>query len=399
MHTIKSTSRLAVGLGLAAGALFSNTVRASVLWDGDASHGTGVFNSIQNENQNGVVEVVSDSTYGKVFRMTCNNPTTNIKTRCEASGMKGFQPTNTGTYYFGWRHKWGPLPTSSSKWMVLEQIHLSGSASAGAPVPLGLSAPGDGRIHLNLQNETSVVTDAWNHSLPLNSWHSFVYYMKFSETVSNGWLELWFDGVHQTMQSGTTRQPCAMAHKDCSSYWKWGVYRSGGGGMIGTAVAYLGQPKAGTTFADVNPDGGSGGPTGTTVSFEGESLAFTTSGQTVTTQADSNASGGTVAYFNATGASQYVEFTTGTVQAGSYSLSLQYKQNASRGQHTVTVDGAQVGGTVDEYGTSVAYVNKTIGSITFASAGTHTIRLSVTGKNGSSGGYVLAPDVLKFTAQ
>src|SRR2546429_3872694 len=48
--------------------------------------------------------------------------------------FRSFQPTNSGTYYFGWRHKWGPLPTSTSKWMVLEQIHLSGAGAPGGPV-------------------------------------------------------------------------------------------------------------------------------------------------------------------------------------------------------------------------------------------------------------------------
>jgi hypothetical protein len=391
MHTIKTRMRLVLGLGLATAALFSNSALASVLWDGNATKGTGVFNSIQNENQTGVVEVVTDSTYGKVFRMTCNNPTTAIKTRCEASGMSGFQPSNTGTYYFGWRHKWGPLPTSTAKWQVLEQIHLAGSASSGAQVPLGLSAPGDGKIHLNIQDQSANVHDIWSTTLPLNSWHSFVYQIKFSESDSGGFITVWYDGVQKTTFT------CGLAKTGCTSYWKWGIYRSGSGGNIGTAVAYLQNPKAGTTFADVSPD--SGGPTGTTVSFEAESMANTTSGQTVTTQADTNASGGTVAYFNATGTSQYVEFTTGTVQAGAYSLSFQYKQNTSRGQHSVTVDGVAVGGTVDEYGSSSSYVNKTLGSITFASTGTHTIRLTVTGKNASSGSYVLAPDVFKFTAQ
>jgi hypothetical protein len=132
-----------------------------------------------------------------------------------------------------------------------------------------------------------------------------------------------------------------------------------------------------------------------TVTLEAESLTSVTSGPTVTTGNDAAASGGVVTYFNATAAAQWVEFTTPSIPAGTYSVRLQYKQNTARGQHTLSIDGTQVGGTVDEYATTSSYVQTTLGNVTFASAGTHTIRLNVTGKNGSSSSFVLAPD--KFT--
>ena len=97
--------------------------KASVLWDGDAATHTPTeaFSSLNIENNPGVIDVVTDGTYGKVFRMICYDPTTNIKTRTEGSHMKNFQPVAGGTYYFGWRHKWGPLPTACGKWQVLNK--------------------------------------------------------------------------------------------------------------------------------------------------------------------------------------------------------------------------------------------------------------------------------------
>jgi hypothetical protein len=136
-----------------------------------------------------------------------------------------------------------------------------------------------------------------------------------------------------------------------------------------------------------------------TVTMEAESLANTTSGQTVTTQSDASASGGVVAYFNATGTGQWVEFTSSSLPAGSYQVKFQYKKNSSRGQHTVTIDGQPVGGTVDEYSSTAGYVQITVGSITLPSTGTHKIRLTVTGKNSSSGSYVLAPDSFVFAGK
>jgi hypothetical protein len=135
-----------------------------------------------------------------------------------------------------------------------------------------------------------------------------------------------------------------------------------------------------------------------TVTMEAESLSRTTSGPTVTTGNDSSASGGVITYFNATGTAQWVEFTTTSLQAGTYQIKFRYKRNTARGQHTLTVDGTQVGGTIDEYGTN-GYVEVTVGNVTFASAGTHTIRLTVTGRNASSTSFVLAPDRFIFTGQ
>jgi hypothetical protein len=136
-----------------------------------------------------------------------------------------------------------------------------------------------------------------------------------------------------------------------------------------------------------------------TVTMEAESLSFVTSGPTVTTQSDTNASGGVVTYFNATGTAQWVEYTTPSIVAGTYQIKFQYKSNTARGQHNLTIDGTQVGGTIDEYSTTVGYVSVTLGNATFASAGTHTIRLTVSGKNASSTAYTLAPDVITFVGQ
>jgi len=72
-------------------------------------------------------------------------------------------------------------------------------------------------------------------------------------------VEVWYDGAMKTLANGSTRYPTAWGFPGQNSYWKWGIYRSGSGGPIGTSVASLWRPRAGTTFADVDPGGGSGG--------------------------------------------------------------------------------------------------------------------------------------------
>ncbi|HXF09477.1 MAG TPA: carbohydrate-binding domain-containing protein, partial [Desulfuromonadaceae bacterium] len=139
--------------------------------------------------------------------------------------------------------------------------------------------------------------------------------------------------------------------------------------------------------------------TGTTVSFEAENLAVSNSGVGTSVQADANSSNGEWISLNAVNTGSWMEFTTGTVQAGTYSVKMMWKGNNNRGVTDFFVDGNQVGGTLDQYSSTQTYPTTTFGTVTFGSSGTHKIRMHVTGKNASSTGYVLSADKFTFTAQ
>ncbi len=138
---------------------------------------------------------------------------------------------------------------------------------------------------------------------------------------------------------------------------------------------------------------------GTVVGFEAESAPRTTSGTSATTDSDSAASAGARVTLNSTGTGSWVEFTTPSIPAGTYSLAMAYKTNNNRGILNLKVDGVQIGGTVDQYASSASYPNRTFGTVTFATAGTHKIRLTVTGKNSASSSYTLSADRFVFTGQ
>jgi MYXO-CTERM domain-containing protein len=255
MPSVAPRTILLVGLSLATPLL--GTANATLLWDGDASKGTAVFGNLQPVN--GTITVVDDPTYGKVFKIVCND-NGNTKARSEVSRMAGITLSNGGDYYIGWRSKWGPLPAQAGKWQVLSQIHLDGPGSVGGPVPFGLSVPGDGKMHFNAQDPNGRSSSMWDHAFPVDSWHKYVVHTKMGETLATGVCEIWFDGVKQTLTNGQQNIPCAMAHANAGSYWKWGVYRSGSGGPIGQSVHYLQRPMFGTTYEDVAEiDAGTGG--------------------------------------------------------------------------------------------------------------------------------------------
>jgi hypothetical protein len=350
MYPLISKLRAFAGPVLALGAFCCGTAHASILWDGDANKGTGVFGVLNIENNPGQINVVTDSTYGKVFQMICfDNGSTKVRT--EGSHMAGFQPVAGGTYYFGWRHKWGPLPTLCGKWQVLEQIHLNGSTG---PVPFGLHVDGcDTNMHWQYNDPSGTSHDFLVQPFPLNSWHSFVYHEKWSESESDGYVEVWYDGNMKTLTNGSTRYPAAWCFPGELSYWKWGVYRSGSGGPIGTSYAYLWRPRAATTFAEVDPLGG-------TTSF------------TITASAGAN---GTISPSGA------VAVTQGTSKT--------FTITPNSGYHVsgVTVDGGSVGA-VTSYTFSNVQANHTIAasfainSSTTISVATGFYNQAITAKTG-----------------
>jgi hypothetical protein len=64
----------------------------------------------------------------------------------------------------------------------------------------------------------------------------------------------------------------------------------------------------------------------------------------------------------------------------------------------VSVDGANVGAIIDEYG-ATAYTSTDCGTVVVAASGSHLVRLTVTGKNTSSSGYRLSADKFMFLPQ
>src|SRR6185503_3156303 len=65
-----------------------------VLWDGDASKGTGVFKILNNE-VSATVTAVNDATYGPVWRFS----KTADSNRCEAHGAKGLTAKEGDVWY------------------------------------------------------------------------------------------------------------------------------------------------------------------------------------------------------------------------------------------------------------------------------------------------------------
>ncbi len=136
-----------------------------------------------------------------------------------------------------------------------------------------------------------------------------------------------------------------------------------------------------------------------TVNFEAESLTYTASGATASVQTDTNSSGGKWIELAGNSTGDSISFAVPSIVAGTYQVKMEWKGNTSRGILQLSVDGKNVGGTLDQYSAAQSYPTTTFGTVTFASAGTHTVKLTVTGKNSSSSAYQLSADKFTFVGQ
>ena len=132
-----------------------------------------------------------------------------------------------------------------------------------------------------------------------------------------------------------------------------------------------------------------------TLNFEAESLSYTGSGATTSVQTDTNSSGGKWVELAGNSTGDHIDFTVPNVPAGTYQLKMEWKGNNSRGILQLSVDGANLGSTLDQYASGQTYPTTTFGNVTFSAAGNHDVRLTVTGKNSKSSSYQLSAD--KFT--
>lgn len=136
--------------------------------------------------------------------------------------------------------------------------------------------------------------------------------------------------------------------------------------------------------------------------YEAELLsypAYITNGATNVLSSDLKAGGGVWLAFNAQAVGQSIEFVLPDVPAGAYRVSLTYRADKARGQHSLQVDGVTLGSVIDQYRLSSAFLTTNFGTINFSSAGNHPVRLTVTGKNAASSAYTLSADKFTLTPQ
>jgi len=122
---------------------------------------------------------------------------------------------------------------------------------------------------------------------------------------------------------------------------------------------------------------------------------------TVTTKIDREAgfSGGASVKLAASAVGEFIEFPITMPITGEYALTLGYKSFPSRGLYQPSVDGAPLGSAVDMYDAQGQYGQKAELGVIRLTAGQHTVRFTLTGKNAASSGFTGHFDTLALVGK
>jgi len=135
--------------------------------------------------------------------------------------------------------------------------------------------------------------------------------------------------------------------------------------------------------------------------YETEAIATATSNVDQSVAYDTAASNGAYEGIVSTAVGDYLDYTVPVPSAGTYNVKVQFKRSslstANRGQFQLSIDGVNQGAVQDEYGSGI-FVEADLGNVTLSTAGNHSFKFTVTGKNASSVGYSLNFDRIKLTS-
>jgi hypothetical protein len=234
----KYSVQILLALSIAAGSsLWTPSASASLIWDGDASKGTGVFGNL-NCDSPGSVTTTNDATQGRVFRY--NKPSGS--NRCENHGISvggsRYVFRNNNTYYFGWRYKLSTNANNNANF----QWKSYGNHIQNWPVVLKMVG---GRATMIQRQPGNQVSTIWSTPLSANVWTNVQIGLHLSDATRGGWVELYWNGSQQTFNNGTKRYACRLF--DSIVEPKWGIY----GGENMSMTNFVDGLKVGTTLADV----------------------------------------------------------------------------------------------------------------------------------------------------
>jgi polysaccharide lyase-like protein len=228
----------------ALGVFGATTAQATLIWDGSATKGTGVFKLIgSNCGSGGNVTAVSDATWGRVWRY--NKP--RDSDRCESHGIRvggsNFVFQNGSKYFLGWRSRLSSTVNNNAnfQWKVFP---APGPADLNWPVVLKII---NRRVTMLSRKSGSEVFNIWSRPVEIDQWNHYVVALSLSKRRDGGTIELWFNGVKQTFSNNQQVWPARLydVQHVCP---KWGVY----GASTSPVSNYVHGLRIGTTLADVD---------------------------------------------------------------------------------------------------------------------------------------------------
>ncbi|MFJ8820759.1 hypothetical protein ACIREE_03140 [Streptomyces sp. NPDC102467] len=241
-----SASTAPVAAAAAAALLLINTgtAQAAAVWDGDATHGTGVFGSVECDSPGSLVTAAQTDGHGTVFRYTKAVGVYRCESRGIDVGGSRYTFANDHTYWLGWEQKFSVVPGSGSDFVPWQWKSYPNSSQN---YPL-LMTVGSGVLKLVYVAPGASWKTIWSTPVTAFDWNQVALGIHTSDSASDGWVELYYNGVQQKFTDGTTRAEGRTW--DSANEPKWGAYdRDNTTTEIVNRVDSL---KVGTAYGDVD---------------------------------------------------------------------------------------------------------------------------------------------------
>ena len=245
----------ALSLCVVVAAGLASPAGATVLWERTTLPGMGTC-------PNGNISMVSDPVQGQVIKVQVAEVDTSVSNseRCE------FVMSNNGealysagaTLYIGWKSR--VVTPVTSTWNGIYQAKCHGSHVADQPLVWSVA---NGQLRLENHEDIGgqeVSRTVYSRSLPMDTWFSITMKIHFSESRTAGYVQVWYNGVLQTLANGSTIH-FGQTWDGSENNMHWGIYRRSS--VNGTEIHYVWRPRLATTFAEANPGGGTVTPTPT----------------------------------------------------------------------------------------------------------------------------------------
>ncbi|MGI5347711.1 heparin lyase I family protein [Streptomyces sp. CA-250714] len=232
-RTVRLLRRTApVPLAVALCLLAAPAAQAEVLWDGDASGGTGVFDSLLCEAPGSVTAQDNHDGRGEVFKF---NKPLGVK-RCEAHGAAGLTFRNNSTYYLGWDTR-----TNTDDAATIFQWKSCGTGDQHQQnYPVIIKVEG-GRLKLFHIEAGEKWTLKWSTPVRKDTWKRIVLGIHTSSSAGSGWVEMYYNGTKVARFSGRTWD-------DLGNDTRWGSY--GAEVENKRAINWIDGLRIGTSHAD-----------------------------------------------------------------------------------------------------------------------------------------------------
>jgi hypothetical protein len=210
----------------------------SVLHNGDASLGSAAVWKAINVEQTGTVTVVNDETGTPVWKFL--KPAGSH--RAEGHGSVGFSAPEGTNFYVGWQSKIY-MPTSLETEAIWQwKSYPTEGALANHPLMLRTK---NGNLELQYFDASHTAFVLWSTPLVTSTWTDLTMRINASYSATTGYVELWYNGVKQTLSNGTQRYNCRTLDSDyCDP--KWGVY----GGDDSQATHFVKHIRIASTYAE-----------------------------------------------------------------------------------------------------------------------------------------------------